>query len=519
MIAFTVLWVSSRRVTIELEEQSIYETEPYMVYVNNEFRGESTKMVHTITDLQPDTEYKIVLSRGKDCSAEAAVTTKSELITLNVKDFGAFGDGTHNDTAAIQAAILCCPANGRVYIPEGQYPITGIFLKSDLILEIAKDASLLGIYDREQIPILPGQIEYEKEDGYYNLGSWEGNPLDSFASLITGISVKHVVICGEGTIDGRADFTNWWNNCKVRNRAWRPRMIFLNHCEDITVQGITVQNSPAWNLHPYFSSQIRFLDMKVLGPANSHNTDGCDPESCKHVEIIGLYFSVGDDCIAVKSGKIYMGRTFRVPCEDIRIRQSLMRDGHGAVTIGSEIAAGVKNFLVERCRFVKTDRGLRVKTRRGRGKDSVLDDITFSDIEMDGVKAPFVVNSFYFCDPDGHSEYVGTRKALPVDERTPRIDTMTFRNITCKNAHFCGAYIYGLPEQKIQQVVFDHVDISYAEDAQTGTAAMMEGCDPASRQGFVLGNIRRAVLNQVTMTGQEGDAVIADGVDEVVQDH
>lgn len=107
-------------------------------------------------------------------------------------------------------------------------------------------------------------------------------------------------------------------------------MIFLNHCENITVVGVTVQNSPAWNLHPYFSNQIRFLDMEVKGPANSHNTDGCDPESCTNVEIAGVHFSVGDDCIAIKSGKIYMGKKFKVPSKHIHIQSSWMQDGHGS---------------------------------------------------------------------------------------------------------------------------------------------------------------------------------------------
>lgn len=517
MIAAHSIWVSSRRVTLELEEQAIYETAPYRILVNGEDRGEATRMIQTVTGLEPDHDYNIVLKRDDD-SCSVSVHTEPELITLNVRAFGAFGDGVHNDTQAIQAAILCCPDGGRVLVPAGNYPVTSLFLKSNLILELAKGASILGIYDREQIPVLPGQIEYEAEDTYYNLGTWEGNPLDMYASLLTGISVENVVICGEGTIDGRADFTNWWRNTKEKGRAWRPRMIFLNHCKNVTVQGITVQNSPAWNLHPYFSENIRFLDMKVLGPANSHNTDGCDPESCKHVEIIGMLFSVGDDCIAVKAGKIYMGKLFKVPCEDIRIRQSLMRDGHGAVTVGSEIAAGVKNLRVERCRFLRTDRGLRVKTRRGRGKDSVLDDIVFSDLEMDGVKAPFVVNSFYYCDPDGHSEYVGSQEPLPVDDRTPSVNTLIFERVRCVNAHFCGAYICGLPEQKIKKTVFRDVSVSYAGNAETGTAAMMESCQPTRRLGLYLSNVEDVELSNVTVEGQDGEAVILNGVDHLTRE-
>ena len=100
-----------------------------------------------------------------------------------------------------------------------------------------------------------------------------------------------------------------------------------------------------------------------------------------------------------------MGKTYKSPSRNITIRHSLLMRGHGSITIGSEIAGGAKNVLIENCVFDGTDRGLRIKTRRGRGKDSVIDDITFRDIEMKGVLTPVVVNSFYFCDPDRHSHY------------------------------------------------------------------------------------------------------------------
>lgn len=158
----------------------------------------------------------------------------------------------------------------------------------------------------------------------------------------------------------------------------------------MTVQGITVRNSPSWNIHPYFSDHLRFFDLKVLNPKDSPNTDGLDPESCQDVEIAGVYFSLGDDCIAVKSGKIYMGSTYKRPSKDISIRRCCMRDGHGSVTIGSEMAGGVKNLTVKDCMFLHTDRGLRIKTRRGRGKDAVVDGIVFEHIRMDHVMTPFL---------------------------------------------------------------------------------------------------------------------------------
>ena len=71
------------------------------------------------------------------------------------------------------------------------------------------------------------------------------NPVDSFSAIICGLNVKNIVITGEGTIDGGTTHDNWWKNCKVRNIAWRPNLFFINHCENVTMQGITVQNSPA----------------------------------------------------------------------------------------------------------------------------------------------------------------------------------------------------------------------------------------------------------------------------------
>ena len=217
-----------------------------------------------------------------------------------------------------------------------------------------------------------------------------------FTGIITGVNVKGAVIYGQGTIDGNAGAGegNWWHEPKVIHTACRPRMIFLERCRQVTVQGITVRNSPSWNIHPYFSDHLRFFDLKVLNPKDSPNTDGLDPESCQDVEIAGVYFSLGDDCIAVKSGKIYMGSTYKRPSKDISIRRCCMRDGHGSVTIGSEMAGGVKNLTVKDCMFPAHGQGLRIKTRRGRGKDAVVDGIVFEHIRMDHVMTPFVINCF-----------------------------------------------------------------------------------------------------------------------------
>ncbi|MDD3239310.1 MAG: glycoside hydrolase family 28 protein [Lachnospira sp.] len=511
--------VTGRSAVVELTESGKYYTEKqFEIYVNGNKYMDSDKVITSIYGLNPDTEYQIsAVYDGKNIDAVTA-KTNYEYVTLNVRDFGAYGDGEHDDTNAIQCAIMACPKDSRVLVPEGVFKISSLFLKDDLTLELAKDAVLSAFTEREKFPILPGTIESYDETKEYNLGSWEGNPLDTFSAILCGINCNNVVITGEGTIDGCTSFENWWDNCKIRDIAWRPRLFFINHCNHVTMHGITVQNSPSWTIHPYFSNHLKFIDVKIKNPANSHNTDGLDPESCQDVLVLGTYISVGDDCIAIKSGKIYMAQKYQTPTSNMIVRQCCMRDGHGAVTVGSEIAAGVKDVHIKDCIFMNTDRGLRVKTRRGRGKLSVLDDISFENIDMDNVMTPFVVNSFYFCDPDGKTEYVGTNQPLPVDDRTPSIKRLTFKDIKATNCHVAGAYICGLPESKIDRLTFENIDFDYAKEAKSGVAAMMLACKEGSKQGLVVSNINELVLKNVNINGCDGDAIVQDNVDQIIQE-
>lgn len=509
---------TARSICFEITESGKYFTEkPYDIILDGRKIMDGEKVVTTIHNLEPDTEYEITVEMEGENIPPLKVKTEYQFVTLNVRDFGAYGNGEHDDTNAIQAAIMACPKNSRILVPAGIYKIVSLFLKSDITIELAKGATLSAFTDRNRFPIFPGIIESYDETEEYNLGSWEGNPLDMFTGIICGVNVENVVITGEGTIDGCADFDNWWYEPKIRKIAWRPRLVFLNHCKNIMLHGITVQNSPSWTLHPYFSDDLRFVDLHIKNPFNSHNTDGLDPESCRNVEVVGVHISVGDDCIAIKSGKIYMGHKTKQPTENMTIRNCCMRDGHGAITLGSEIAAGVRELTIKDCLFMNTDRGLRVKTRRGRGEDSVLDNITFANISMDNVMTPFVVNSFYFCDPDGKTEYVSSKNPLPVDERTPSIKNLTFRNIEAHNCHVAAAYIYGLPEQKIESITFENVHVDYAEDAKAGVAAMMVGCEESCRKGIVIGNCKNLILKNVNIQGCEGEEIEANGVDNITK--
>jgi len=516
-ISLRLLLVTPRSVTVELVQTGKYETEEkFLTYLNGKPVEAGDTVVRTVYGLYPDRDYElVVISEDGQRAGRVNFWTKQESVTLNVKDFGAVGDGETDDTHCIQTAILSCPAQGRVYLPEGIYSIKSLFLKSDMQLELAKGAELRAIPRREEHGMQPAMLPGNNRGSEYNFGTWEGNPLPMFSGILAGIGVKNVVIYGEGVLNGNASKETWWKDPKVMNMAYRPRLFFLKDSSNVYLQGITLKNSPSWTIHPYFSEDLGFYNISVQNPFDSPNTDGLDPESCRGVEIAGVNFSLGDDCIAVKSGKIYMGRKFKKPSESIRIHNCFMQNGHGAVTIGSEMAGGVKNLTVEDCVFSHTDRGLRIKTRRGRGRDAVLDRIIFRNITMDHVMTPFVVNSFYFCDPDGKTPYVQSREAYPVDERTPVIKRLEFEDIDAKNCHVAAAYIEGLPELKIEELIMRHVHISFTDQPKKDVPAMSEGVESCTRKGIFVKNVKRVTLDHVEISGCEGEEITADCVDEL----
>ncbi len=308
---------------------------------------------------------------------------------------------------------------------------------------------------------------------------------------------------------------DWWVNPKIKRIAYRPRMFYLKDCRDVTVPGVTVRNSPAWNLHPTFSDNLSFLTVRVEAPAVSPNTDGFDPESCRHVRVYGTEFSVGDDCIAIKSGKIYMGMKYHVPCEDIEIAWCCMLDGHGGVTLGSEMSGGVKNVRVHHCLMRGNDRGLRIKTRRGRGKYAVIDDIVFDHVRMENIKAPLVVNAMYYCDPDGKSDWVQSREPLPVDDTTPAVGSIRFEGVKASGCEACAGYILGLPERPIKEVLLKDCAFSFKSDGKPMTPAMANGVESCARRGLIARFVDKLTLERVVMDGIDGQRVDSQSVDQV----
>ncbi|MCR4617504.1 MAG: glycoside hydrolase family 28 protein [Lachnospiraceae bacterium] len=512
---FKIIEIFTRCISIERINDDKFETaEAATVLINGKPAISSNLNVITVSGLTPDTEYEISLE-GK--SQVEKFTTGHESYILNVKDFGAVGDGVHPDANAIQAAIMTCPKDGCVYVPAGKYYCTPIFLKSDMTFWVDDKAVIYGDTDRTHYPILPGVIrnEYDNDDEI-SVVSWEGNPLDSFASLIMALDCKNLDIIGGGEINGNADKSDWWVDVRNKRIAWRPKLLSVNNSCDVRVCGLHLKNSAAWCVHPYYSDRLKFINLEIWNPSNSPNTDGFDPESCTDVLLLGTKISVGDDCIAIKSGKIYMATYHYKETDGIEVRNCRLERGHGSVTVGSEVAGGVRGVRVSKCVFSETDRGLRIKTRRGRGERSYITDLRFEDLVMDRVHMPITVNMFYFCDPDGHTDYVQNQNPFPVDYRTPKIGSITVKDVVCTGVDASFVCANGLPESPIEKIELDNCKVSYLPEGKRTPQCpiMMDGFPKLSGVGVYLKNVKEAVANNVSIEGSIDNAPTVENVSD-----
>ena len=215
-------------------------------------------------------------------------------------------------------------------------------------------------------------------------------------------------------------------------------------------------------------------------------------------------------------------RTFVTEQRDARIQEVLSyRTRHVTVVIEDlfqtqNISAvmrtcecyGVQDVHVHHCWMRGNDRGLRVKTRRGRGEQGVIDRICFSDVRMEGVKTPLVINSMYFCDPDGHSDFVQSRDPHSVDSTTPAIGEIVYERVLATDCQTCVAYLLGLPEQPIRKVSLLDCQFSFSPDAQPSVPAMAEGVPAISRQGIIAHFVSLLRQEQVEIIGLDPSASV-----------
>jgi polygalacturonase len=387
------------------------------------------------------------------------------------------------DTRSIQDAIdaKARAGGGTVRLTAGRYVAGALVLRDDITLELEAGATLVGSEDPADYPLIESR--------------WEGRHQTTHAPLIGGTGLRGVAITGRGTIDGRG--APWWTRQREKTLDHpRPRLISIAESSNVLIEGLTLVNSPAWTINPVRCENVTVHKVTIVNPADSPNTDGINPDSCRYVHISDCHIDVGDDCITLKSGNELERPDKRGPCENITITNCTMAHGHGGVVLGSEMSGDVRNVVISNCVFTATERGIRMKTRRGRG--GVIEDVRVSNIVMRDVLVPFTVNLYYHVAADP--------VARPVDAGTPRVRGIHFGEITAEDAHYAAAFLYGLPESPIEDVTFRDVAIRMSPNAGAGLAEHLDDLEPMSRAGFIARNVKGLHLQGVEISGQAGEA-------------
>ena len=310
---------------------------------------------------------------------------------FNITRHGAAGDGITDCSEAMRQAIDACTRSGggRVVVPAGDFLTGPIHLRSHVNLHLSEGARLRFIQDPDRY--LPAVYT-----------RWEGVECMRYSSFIYAFQQENIAVTGPGILDGQADNEHWWhwtgsplsggsrekpNQMAARSRLFkmgeddtpvnqrifgagsflRPNFLQFYRCKNILLEGVTVRNSPMWQIHPVLCTNVTVRGVSMI--SHGPNNDGCNPESSRDVLIDNCLFDTGDDCIAIKSGRNRDGRRIGIPSENIVVRNCRMKEGHGGVTIGSEASGGVRNVFAENCSMdsPNLDRALRLKTNSVRG--------------------------------------------------------------------------------------------------------------------------------------------------------
>ncbi|QDW27083.1 glycoside hydrolase family 28 protein [Pedobacter sp. KBS0701] len=420
--------------------------------------------------------------------------------TTSIVSFGAKGDGITLNTENINKTIASVSQKGGgvVLIPSGLWLTGPIELKSNVNLHLKRDAILQFTADFNQYKLVQG--------------NWEGQPAWRNQSPISGVNLENIAITGSGIIDGNGGAwrmvkkdklteTQWKNLVasggivKADGKMWypsektvkgsntknagvieagktaadyddikdflRPNLLVLTGCKKILLEGVTFQNSPAWNLHPLLCEDLTLRNLQVKNPWFAQNGDGVDVESCKNVLIEGSTFDVGDDGICIKSGRDEAGRKRGVPTENVIVRNNVVYHAHGGFVIGSEMSGGAKNIWVYDCSFIGTDIGLRFKTTRGRG--GVVENIYINNINMIDIPGEAILFDMYYAAVDpvplaGEKREAIKTVTVPVTEATPQFKNFYIKDVVANGAEK-AIFFRGLPEMNIKDVYLENVTI------------------------------------------------------------
>lgn len=427
---------------------------------------------------------------------------------VSIVNFGAKGDGTTLNTAAINNAIkdVNAKGGGKVVIPQGLWLTGPIELLSNVNLYTEPNALVVFTDDYTAYPVINT--------------SFEGLNTRRCQSPISARGAENIAVTGHGVFDGAGD--SWrpvkkdkmtgrqWSNLlrsggvtdkagevwypnkgalkgamatKIFNnpegietdeewneiRTWlRPVLVSIVKSKRVLLEGITFKNSPSWCIHPLSCEHITLNKVKVFNPWHSQNGDALDLESCKNALIINCIFDAGDDAICIKSGKDKEGRERGEPCQNVIVKNNTVLHGHGGFVVGSEMSSGVKNIYVSDCTFLGTDVGLRFKSTRGRG--GVVEGIYINNIYMiDIPNEPLLFDLFYggkspneVADEGGADKEADT-EMLPVTEETPAFRDIHITNVYCKGAGR-AMFFNGLPEMPIDNVTVKNVVVTEARE-------------------------------------------------------
>lgn len=412
---------------------------------------------------------------------------------FRITDHGAMGDGRTDCTAAFRAAVQACAAagGGRVVVPEGRWLTGPIHLRSNVNLHVRRGATIA--FSQDPADYLPAVFT-----------RWEGMEMMGYSPLVYAFEQENVAVTGEGTLDGQGDETHWWPwkgawkthpewangdtqkpardrlgamveaGTPVAERVFaegsflRPQFIQPYRCRNVLIEGVTILRSPMWEINPVLCSNVTVRGVQIM--THGPNNDGCNPESCRDVLIEGCVFDTGDDCIAIKSGRNADGRRINVPSENIVVRRCRMKEGHGGVTLGSEISGHVRNVFVEDCEMdsPNLDRALRFKNNALRG--GILENVYVRNVRVGQVAdAVFSVDLFY---EEGQS-----------GPFVPVVRNVEMRNVTSARSRY-GMYMRAYERSEISDIRL--IDCRF------------DGVE----RGNVTEGVRRLVLDDVTINGQ-----------------
>jgi len=377
-------------------------------------------------------------------------------LRVSITDFNATGDGRTVSTQAIQQAIdhVAKAGGGTVVVPEGVYTTGALFLKPGVALHLEKNAVLRGSTFIEDYPKTMTRIEGHFEE-------WR-------PALINASKCDHLRITGEGMLEGsgQAFWQLFWKRLAADNKTKnldveRPRLMFIDTCNDVVISGITLKDSGFWNLHLYRCREVLVEKVTVTAPIGAPSTDGMDIDSCQNVTIKGCSISVDDDCIAIKGSKgpFALQDKDSPPVEHIRISDCTFALGHGVVTLGSE-ATIVRDVVVENCRVInasntRTNTVVRLKLRPD--TPQTYEDIHFNNITVEGYGQLFSI--------DPWTQYFDLKGQ-------PRPHS-TVRNVTASN--ITGSYdslgsLKGHDHAKVSDVTLENINLKLkSERIRLGT--------------------------------------------------